>query len=240
MLSASILDWNTQAGKRAYSVGSLREHCINSEAKTMHGARLTMKRVKVRLRRQVRVLSSLASSVLFIAAIPQSAAQTPGSAGSQFQPLQDKVAAQDKAEEASRTGNAQRLDPGATDWIKYLDPVPAGGWVFRGSAGDGSWALFTSKHQRKRIGQVVTLWLRWEQFEQQTGPAGIHFMSYIEKVEYDCGNDRARTLAQITYPKNNLKGDANNREFDPKTSAWELIAPGTQGENNLQFACTKN
>jgi hypothetical protein len=87
---------------------------------------------------------------------------------------------------------------------------------------------------------VVTLWLRWEQFEQQVTPAGVIYTSYLEKVEYDCGNVRARTLAQITYPKKNLKGAPNELEFDPKTAAWVSIAPGTQGENDFQFACAQN
>jgi hypothetical protein len=65
-----------------------------------------------------------------------------------------------KAEQLARERAARRADP--MTWVRTLDPMTSGGWEFRSVATDGSWAIFTSTHQFKRSGQVVTLWMRNE------------------------------------------------------------------------------
>jgi len=45
-------------------------------------------------------------------------------------------------------------------WVHTLNPMTAGGWQFRAVAPDGSWASFSTEHQMKRSGHLITVWLR--------------------------------------------------------------------------------
>jgi hypothetical protein len=138
------------------------------------------------------------------------------------------------AEQLARERAARKADPMA--WVRTLDPMGAGGWEFRGVDGDGQWATFSSTHQIKRSGQVVTLWLRQEYAEPQTG-AGGRYLSVVDKSQYDCKKQQTRNLLIIYYPANNIRGDAQTEEADPKTTPWNPIIPGTHQESILLWAC---
>jgi hypothetical protein len=121
-------------------------------------------------------------------------------------------------------------------WVRTLDPMAAGGWEFRGVDGDGQWATFSSTHQIKRSGPVVTLWLRQEYAEPQTGGGG-RYLSVVDKSQYDCKKQQTRNLLIIYYPANNIRGDAQTEDSDPKTTPWNPIIPGTHPESILLWAC---
>ena len=140
-----------------------------------------------------------------------------------------------RAEQLERERAARKADPMA--WVRTLDPMTAGGWEFRTVAGDGSWAAFTTLHQMKRSGHVVTVWLRQEFAETQADPNGDHYLSMVQRVEYDCGKDRARPALVIYYSDNNMKGAAQTEQADPKQTPWTPIVPGTLGESDLAWAC---
>lgn len=154
------------------------------------------------------------------------------------QTLAEKVAAEDRADQESRMGIHHHSTIDIIDWTKLLDPLAGAGWIFRYTGVDKSWALFTSNRENWRTGQIVSLWLRWEQDRQQINPSGVAFLSYVENVEYDCMNERVRTLTQFTYPENNTHGNAQTIEVDPKMARWRPIVPGTQGEDNFHIACS--
>ncbi len=80
-----------------------------------------------------------------------------------------RTAAEQKAaaERLAQQRAARKADPMA--WVRTLDPMSSGGWEFRAVASDGSWATFSSTHQMKRSGQMVTIWLRQEYAEPQSG-----------------------------------------------------------------------
>jgi hypothetical protein len=138
------------------------------------------------------------------------------------------------AEQLARERALRKADPMA--WVRTLDPMAAGGWEFRGVDGDGQWATFSSTHQIKRAGPVVTLWLRQEYAEPQTGGAG-RYLSVVDKSQYDCKKQQTRNLLIIYYPANNIRGDAQTEESDPKTTPWNPIIPGTHAESILLWAC---
>lgn len=113
----------------------------------------------------------------------------------------------------------------------------AGGWEFRAVAADGSWAAFATRHQLKRAGSLVTVWLRQEYAEPQSGGTGS-YSSVVEKVQYDCTKEHARPLVIIYYAANNIQGSEQTEEADLKTAAWNPIVPGTRDESNFLWACT--
>jgi hypothetical protein len=149
-----------------------------------------------------------------------------------------RAAAQDRlrAEELARARAARKADPMA--WVRTLDPMSAGGWEFRAVANDGSSATFSSTHQMKRSGQVVTVWLRQEYAEPQLND-GAAYSSLVEKAQYDCKKQQARALLVIYYSANNIQGDEQTEEGDPKETPWSAIVPGTREEKNFQWACAQ-
>lgn len=140
-----------------------------------------------------------------------------------------------KAERLAKQREARRADPMA--WVRTLDPMSPGGWVFRAVGADGSWAAFSTEHQLKRSGRLVTAWLRQEYPEPQRSAAGDAYSSNVEKVQYDCAKEQARVLLAIYYAENNLAGSQQSEEPDLKQVAWDPIVPGTQSEFIFHWAC---
>jgi len=166
------------------------------------------------------------------------AAQTP-----EQQRMWDAQRAQVQAEEkvkAERLGTqraVRKADPMA--WVNTLNPLSAGGWQFRSVAPDGSWASFSTEHQLKRSGHLVTAWLRQEYPEPQRSNSGGIYLSYVEKIQYDCANERARALLIIYYAENNITGSEESDATDIKQAVWVPIVPGTPSENIYQWACQR-
>jgi hypothetical protein len=160
-------------------------------------------------------------------------------------PEQEKIweqqRAQRQAEEKARMEKlaaqraARKADPMA--WVRTLNPLSEGGWQFRSVAPDGSWASFSTEHQLKRSGHLVTAWLREEYPEPQRSDSGNIYLSYVEKIQYDCADERARALMIIYYSENNIAGSQESNATDIKQAAWVPIVPGTPSENIYQWAC---
>jgi hypothetical protein len=141
-----------------------------------------------------------------------------------------------KAEQLARERAARKADPMA--WVRTLDPMTSGGWEFRSVATDGSWAIFSSSHQFKRSGQVVTVWMRHEYAEPQLGDGGP-YLSAVEKAQYDCKKEQARKLMVIYYAANNIQGSDQTEEADGKNTPWDPIVPGTRDESSFLWACAQ-
>jgi hypothetical protein len=141
-----------------------------------------------------------------------------------------------KAEQLARERAARKADPMA--WVRTLDPMTSGGWEFRSVATDGSWAIFSSTHQLKRSGQVVTVWMRNEYAEPQLGEGGP-YLSAVEKAQYDCKKEQSRILLVIYYAANNIQGSEQTEEADGKNAPWNPIVPGTRDESNFLWACSQ-
>jgi hypothetical protein len=141
-----------------------------------------------------------------------------------------------KAEQLVRDRAARKADPMA--WVHTLDPMTSGGWEFRSVATDGSWAIFSSTHQLKRSGQIVTVWMRHEYAEPQTGDDGA-YLSAVEKQQYDCKKQQSRSLMVVYYAANNIQGSEQTEEADGKNTPWNAIVPGTREESSFLWACAQ-
>jgi hypothetical protein len=141
-----------------------------------------------------------------------------------------------RAEKLAAQRAARKADPMA--WVRTLNPLAAGGWQFRSVAPDGSWASFSTEHQLKRSGHLVTAWLREEYPEPQRSSSGDFYLSYVEKIQYDCANERARALMIIYYSENNITGSEESEATDVKQAAWVPIVPGTPSENIYEWSCS--
>ncbi|HEY2682603.1 MAG TPA: surface-adhesin E family protein [Steroidobacteraceae bacterium] len=151
------------------------------------------------------------------------------------QRAQAQADAKIRAEKLAQERAVRKADP--MSFVRTLDPMTTGGWQFRVVANDGSWAIYSTEHQLKRSGHTVTLWLRQEYPETQHSEAGDAYLSSVQKVQYDCGSERARVLLVIYYSGNNISGSQQTDESDPKQTPWSPIVPGTQSESISQWAC---
>lgn len=151
------------------------------------------------------------------------------------QRAQIQAAEKAKAELLARQREARRAEPMA--WVRTLDPLSTGGWVFRAVGADGSWATFSTPHQLKRSRHLVTAWLRHEFPEPQRTAGGVVYSSNVEKVQYDCAKERARVLLVIYYADNNLAGSQQSEEADPAQVDWDPVVPGTQSETAFRWTC---
>ena len=140
-----------------------------------------------------------------------------------------------KIEQLATQRAARKSDP--MGWVRTLNPLTAGGWQFRAVAPDGSWASFSTERQLKRSGHLVTVWLREEYPEPQRSSSGEIYLSYVEKMQYDCANERARAFLIIYYSENNITGSETSEATDVKQAAWLSIVPGTHSESVYQWAC---
>jgi hypothetical protein len=166
---------------------------------------------------------------------PFSAAQTPEQEkiweAQRAQSLADQKA---RAELLAKQREARKADPMA--WVRTLDSMAAGGWQFRTVAADGSWAAFSTEHQLKRSGHLVTAWIRQEYPEPQRSGGDV-YLSNVEKIQYDCANERGRVLLVIYYAENNIAGSQQSESTDIKQASWEPIVPGTESEHMYKWAC---
>jgi hypothetical protein len=163
-------------------------------------------------------------------------AQTPEQSKTwEAQRAQSQADEKAKVERLAAQRAARKADPMA--WVRTLNPMTEGGWQFRAVAPDGSWASFSTDHQMKRSGHLITVWLREEYPEPQRMGSGDIYFSYVEKIQYDCGNERARALLIIYYSENNIAGSETSEATDVKQAVWVPIVPGTHSENVYQWAC---
>jgi hypothetical protein len=179
-------------------------------------------------------------SILIALCAPSGAAYSQTPEQQQFwdaQRAQAQAEARVKAEKLAQQRAARKADPMA--WVRTLDPIASGGWEFRAVAPDGSWAAFSTDHQEKRSGKMITLWLRQEYPEVQRSDGGDFFLSNVEKVQFDCGKDQQRVLLVIYYSENNITGTQQEEQSDPKHAPWEAVVPGTQSDSVFQWACSK-
>jgi hypothetical protein len=153
----------------------------------------------------------------------------------QAQRAQTQAEEKIQADKLAKEREARRADPMA--WVHTLDPMSSGGWVFKAVAADGSWATFSTDHQLKRSGHLVTLWLRQEYPEPHRSGAGDVYSSAVEKVQYDCAKERSRVVLVIYYVENNLAGNQQTEEADPKQIEWDPIVPGTRSEYIFRWTC---
>ena len=225
--------------------GPLEEEVLMRDGQVVrhyyHRVAYNYRALRIREENSMRLTTSqwLAAAVAAAACTIPPAAQTP-----EQQQMWDAQRAQAqadekaKAERLAKQREARKADPMA--WVRTLDPMSPGGWVFRAVGADGSWATFSTDHQLKRSGHQVTAWLRQEYPEPQRSSAGDAYVSDVERIQYDCAKVQARVLMIIYYAENNLSGSQQSEENDPKQTAWDPIVPGTQSEFIFHWACGRH
>src|SRR5262249_22101683 len=90
-----------------------------------------------------------------------------------------------------------------------------------------------------RIDKGSGLVKMWILYDYKTGQEGfpVRYLSLKIQRQYDCKQERSRTLAQSLFGGNMAKGDVI---FESTEGSWMPVGPGTIGQSLLGLACSKS
>jgi len=106
--------------------------------------------------------------------------------------------------------------------------IDTGGWI-PVAKDDDSYVLVKMRQQQAENRQV---WARFEVSQPKTY-ASFSTRSALALIEFDCANGRSRTLQELSYSDNNLKGD----ERDGDATDWSYVVAGSNEDNMFKLAC---
>ena len=108
-------------------------------------------------------------------------------------------------------------------------------WVAISGDDDGTTAYVDPATIRTK-GDLVKMWTLYDSKTVETFPGGS-FFSIKRQKEYDCAEERTRTLAEIHFSGNMGSGKVLSSNADERK--WVPVAPGSVGEALWQYACKK-
>jgi hypothetical protein len=113
------------------------------------------------------------------------------------------------------------------EWKKLIDSPTFGGLTV--------YVEPTSIGVDKRSG-LVKLWIL---YDYKTGQEGFpaRYLSLKMQREYDCKQERSRTLAQSLFGGNMAKGEVI---YESPEGTWISVGSGTIGQSLLGFACSNS
>lgn len=107
-------------------------------------------------------------------------------------------------------------------------------WARFGASGDGNTTIYVDSSTIRRTGYTVKMWAMYDGKRLNTNFA-IPFMSMNLQSEYDCKDERLRTLSQSNLSGN--MGGGTVVYIDSKPSAWRPFSPGSIDEGLWKYAC---
>jgi len=89
----------------------------------------------------------------------------------------------------------------------------------------------------RRAGNLAKMWDLLDFKAVQARPYGTPYRSQKTQQEYDCKEERARTIQLLRYSDNMAGGEEVYAASDP--DEWKPVSPGSTTERLLNFACGK-
>ena len=113
----------------------------------------------------------------------------------------------------------------AAEWVEVRGPESETFTVYADSA------------TIRKVGTVVKMWSLYDYKALHVTPVLSPYMSMTKQYEYDCKEERQRTLFWSSYSGQMSRGIVVQTDTDPNN--WSPVAPGTVGEQLWQLACGK-
>lgn len=111
-------------------------------------------------------------------------------------------------------------------WVQSLD---ADGWIRSSVSVDERTVSFRKPPEPRPEGMMVM----WERFERRDEVQG-QWRSLVALSEFDCREQRTRTLQETTYSEPNLGGHAATAAMP---GDWSYPIPGSIMETSMRIAC---
>ena len=108
-------------------------------------------------------------------------------------------------------------------------------WVKVGGSIDGSTTDYVDRATIKHNGDKVKMWVMKDS-KTTAKFNGVKFRSILGLSEYNCANEKLRTIQLTAYSGSMGKGQPVWVE-DGGSNGWEVIAPGTSGNVMWKIAC---
>jgi hypothetical protein len=110
-------------------------------------------------------------------------------------------------------------------------------WVELGSSqGRGGYTLYADPDTIRRKGELVKMW-GMSDFKTTQQTAGFSYLAMKQQWEFDCAEERHRTLAMIEFSGNMESG--NVVYSDSVEGKWIPISPRSVGLSLWKVACDK-
>ena len=119
------------------------------------------------------------------------------------------------------------------EWVKELDLRGRMDWEWIETYPEQ--VFFATRHESKRQGDVVSMWMRIE-YKHPQSP--LEHRSALSHDDWNCAKRERSTTGVFFYKWNNLQTDRPEPEHSTNLlRSWEKVQPGTVGETLLNFAC---
>jgi surface-adhesin protein E len=126
---------------------------------------------------------------------------------------------------------------GALITLLLLSSGPAyAEWVSIGASNQRERTVYTDPDTIRLKGDVVTMWSLNDYTTIQTMGSTSYLSSKVH-TEYDCAEERIRTLASMFFSGNMGSGDVVYSIS--KEGKWQLLEPGSLGQSEWEVACDK-
>ena len=109
-------------------------------------------------------------------------------------------------------------------------------WVVVGANDDETTVIFVDPNTIRHKGDIVKWWELWDLKTMDTRE-GFSYLSAKKQVEYDCVEERSRTLA-ITYFSGHM-GRGEAVENSSNGDKWSPVVPESIGQTLWNAACLK-
>jgi hypothetical protein len=120
------------------------------------------------------------------------------------------------------------------EWVKDLELQGRMDWEWIETYPEQ--VFFATRHESKRKGDIVSMWMRIE-FKHPQNP--LAHKSALSHDDWDCKKRQRSTAGVFFYKWNNLQTDAPEPEHSTNLiRSWEKVESGTIGEALLNFACS--
>jgi hypothetical protein len=106
-------------------------------------------------------------------------------------------------------------------------------WVSIDSSADGEITVYIDRDSIRKDGNLRKAW-RIQDLKKRDKDGE---MSYRVRAEYDCKNERSRTLAVSTHSEGMASGQILYNAS--QVGSWIEIPPGTTGDSTLKFVCAR-
>ena len=109
-------------------------------------------------------------------------------------------------------------------------------WVSIDANNQRGRTVYTDPDTIRLKGDVVTMWSLNDYRTRQTMGSTSYLSSKVQ-TEYDCAEERIRTLASTFFSGNMGSGDVVYSIA--KEGEWQLLEPGSLGQSEWEIACDK-
>ena len=110
------------------------------------------------------------------------------------------------------------------EWTKVMTDSEAGGYT-----------LYFETTSLRIDNKMVKMWLLYDFKTDQKDEKDVSYLSLRFQREYNCKQERARTVAQSLFDGNMARG--KEISSDSIERPWEPVAPGSIGETLWFMAC---